>query len=172
MSVRYRTIQFLRALLDKPSPVGIEFARSHLPAELQPLFRRMSPSDQAHSIRVCRALRQDGHSDPELLVAALLHDVGKCLEPLNAFERVLVVLANRMAPGQVLKWSEGQANGWRRAFIVAQKHPDWGAALVAEHGASPTTVELIRQHQRSTAERGDDAFTHRLSLLQAADSEN
>jgi hypothetical protein len=172
MRLRYRVIQFLRALQDRPSASELAFVRAHLPSELLSLFERMSPSDQAHSIRVCQSLLENGHSDAELLAAALLHDVGKSLVRPNILERVLVVLANRIAPKQVLKWSEGQAIGWRRAFVIAHKHPQWGADLVAERGGPEVTVYLIRHHQRSSTEPLNDSLSHRLSLLQAADSDN
>ena len=37
----------------------------------------MSVSDQRHSLNVMRTLRRQGHTEPDLLAAALLHDVGK-----------------------------------------------------------------------------------------------
>jgi hypothetical protein len=172
MSLRYRTLQFLRTLWDKPSAADLQFTRENLADPLETLFMRMHPSDQAHSIRVCRSLLQQGHDDPDLLTAALLHDVGKSLVRPTIWERVLFVIANRIMPGQVLKWGEGQAKGWKRAFAIARKHPEWGADLVAKHGGSDGSVQLIRHHQVSLTEFGDQALTQRLLLLQDADSEN
>ncbi len=172
MGLRYRVKQFLRTLRDKPSQTDLDLVHKHLPAELLPLFERMPAPDQAHSIRVCQTLIDNDHTDPELLAAALLHDVGKCLQTPNIFERVMVVLANQIAPGRVLRWSEGKAEGWRRAFVIAHNHPDWGADLVEKHGGSDVTVQLIRHHQVSTVSLDNDTIADQLSLLQAADSEN
>lgn len=162
----------MRSLWDRPAATELNVVRAHLPESLWPLFERMSPSDQAHSIRVFQALIKMGHTDLDLLTAALLHDVGKCLDKPNVFERVMVVLANRIAPGRVLTWSEGRAKGWKRAFVIAHQHPEWGADLVAQHGGTDATVQLIRHHQRPASDTGNDDFSRRLSLLQAADSEN
>lgn len=172
MGWRYRAVQFLRTLRDKPSAADRQFAHNHLPPSMRPLFDRMSPADQSHSIRVCRSLLDQGHTDPDLLTAALLHDVGKSVQSPGVWERVLIVLANQIAPGQVLKWSAAEPRGWKRAFVIAHKHPEWGADLVAEHGGSPTTVRLIRQHQQRPDSGQAGGFELQLALLQAADSGN
>ncbi|MGD8850543.1 MAG: HD domain-containing protein, partial [Anaerolineales bacterium] len=142
------------------------------PETLEALFKRMEPADQAHSIRVYRSLLEQGHSDPDLLTAALLHDVGKSLVTPNIWERVFYVLANRIAPGQVLRWGEAEASGWKRAFVIARKHPVWGADLARNHGATPAAVRLIKHHQDTDTALQDDQLAYHLSLLQAADSGN
>jgi putative nucleotidyltransferase with HDIG domain len=172
MSLRYRTHQFLRTVWDKPSAADLQLALHHLPQSLETLFKHMDPADQAHSIRVCRSLLRQGHCDPDLLTAALLHDVGKSLVRPTVWERVLYVLANRIAPRQVLKWGKAEANGWKRAFVIARQHPHWGADLVRKHGASPAVVRLIRHHQDTDTALHDDQLALHLSLLQAADSGN
>lgn len=168
----YRVRQFFQSILLKPAPQDLQIAYSHLPDALIPLFERMSPADQVHSIRVCQSLFNQGHDNPDLLVAALLHDVGKSLVRPTVWERVLVVLANRIAPGQVLKWGEAEAKGWKRAFVIACKHPEWGAEFVAEHGGSATAVKLIRNHQATGKQSQDNELSAQLALLQSADGEN
>lgn len=170
MGLHYRTLQFLRTIFDKPNQADLKFAHEHLSASLQPLFSRMSPSDQAHSIRVCRWLLEQGCTDPDLLTAALLHDVGKCVVTPRIWERVLVVLANQIAPRRVLRWSEAEARGWKRPFVIAHKHPDWGAELVAAYGGTAATVQLIQNHQAQPSQLPADQLRGDLSLLQAADS--
>jgi hypothetical protein len=171
MGLRYRTLQFLSTLRDKPDSAGLQLAREHLPASLMSLFENMTPADQAHSIRVCQSLLKQGQTDRDLLAAALLHDVGKSLVTPSIWERVLIVLANQIAPGRVLKWSEAEPHGWKRPFVIAHRHPEWGAGLVADNGGSKTLVQLIQHHQTRPVSDGE-ALAHQLSLLQAADSEN
>jgi hypothetical protein len=168
----YRVRQFFQSLWLKSSPTDLQIAYTYLPDSLIPLFMSMSPADQSHSLRVCEALLDQGHEDPDLLAAALLHDVGKSLEPPTVWERVLAVLANQIAPHRVLNWSEAEARGWRKPFVIANKHPDWGADLVAKHGGSETLIQLIRYHQVEPESLQDDRLIAQLSLLQAADSAN
>ena len=172
MLPRYRIVQFLRNLWDAPTQVDLQLVRDYLPASLHSLFFCMTSADQAHSIRVCRALIEQGYRDPDLLSAALLHDVGKTVISPHILERVLYVLANQIAPERVLRWSEAEPRGWRRAFVIALNHADWGADLVAEHGGSSTTVLLIRRHQSGPEPGQPESDLRLLSLLQAADGGN
>ncbi|MBN2470157.1 MAG: hypothetical protein JXN59_05470, partial [Anaerolineae bacterium] len=93
MSAAERLRQGLRALTAWSRPVDFARAEAVLsPAEMA-LFRRLRRSEQLHSLRVLGAVQAAGESNPALLVAALLHDVGKTVGPFTLPERVLVVLA-------------------------------------------------------------------------------
>lgn len=141
------------------------------PAELA-LFRRFSLSDQWHSYRVMVTLRESGRDNPDLLVAALLHDIGKTKMALHWWERVIVVLGGVLWPGRSKIWGLGQAKGWRRAFVIKANHPAWGAAMAAAVGCSPLTVELIAGHQTPIAKDDPGRVATLLRYLQAADDES
>jgi len=118
-----------------------------------------------------------GEEQPDLLAAALLHDVGKSDHPLHIWERVVIVLGKAFFPGQVRRWGQGEPTGWRRPFVVAEQHPAWGADMAAEAGASPTTATLIRHHQDLLVASGSQdtppsPITLLLLPLQALDNEN
>jgi len=136
------------------------------------LFFRMSDSDQSHSVRVFQTLVDQGEEGDDLLRAALLHDVGKSLHPLRAWERSLVVVTNRILPNQVLKWGQDEPYGWRKPFVVALQHPEWGAALVQEEGGSETLVTLIRYHQEHAPPNIGKDVQELLERLQTADGMN
>jgi hypothetical protein len=115
------------------------------------VFRRMAPNDQRHSLNVCVTLRQAGYDDPALLTAALLHDAGKAAGRIWLWQRTLIVLLKRWAPG-LLRWLEHgasceEAPWWRRGFVINRLHPELGARWAAQVGCSSTTVALIRRHQ-------------------------
>ena len=99
----------------------------------------------------CKLLEQ-GENQPDLLVAALLHDVGKLRYRLNPLERSLVVLVKAVLPEQARLWGElpldgwDRTPGWRKAFVVAQQHAGWGAEMAREAGVSRLTESLIRKH--------------------------
>ncbi|HMM29941.1 MAG: HD domain-containing protein [Chloroflexota bacterium] len=169
MRALYRMGQGLRALTTGLLPVDDAQAERILSPELYALYRRMRRSERQHSLRVLRDLRAAGHGDPDLWVAALLHDVGKSRAPFGVAAKTLVVLARAVAPETVRRWGSGSARGWRGPFAVSVQHPVWGAAMVAEAGGSPRAVELIARHQE-TLDGPPQTETDRLLLaLQAVD---
>ena len=144
---RHRIRQFFLYLRARPVAADLALVDSTLPPALADLFRRMTPGEQIHSLKVMRWLATRGHTRPELLQAALLHDVGKSTAPINLFERVEAVLVRWLLPGPYARWGQAEPHGWRKPFVTATQHPDWGADLAARAGAPPLVVNLIRRHQ-------------------------
>jgi hypothetical protein len=162
----YRTRQFWNALPVPRKPVETSALLPHISPTQITLFRRMQRSEQTHALHVLNLLKAAGQTAPDLLSAALLHDVGKVLFPLSLFDRVLIVLGKAFFPRQTRRWSKGTPEKYRLPFVVAARHPEWGADLAGQAGASPRTMELIRHHQDPPS--ADD---QQLAALQAADDE-
>jgi hypothetical protein len=162
--VRYRVAQFFTTFWTSFRPVDVAYAAHHLDPELLRLFRRMSRAEQHHGIAICRALEAQGHTDADLLIAALLHDVGKIQAPPRLWDRVIAVLGEHFAPQRATRWSVGEPRGLKRGFVVRRMHARWGAALAEQAGASSRSVTLIHHHH-DPAE--DDV---ELAALQATDS--
>ncbi len=172
MGLSYRARQFFQALKASPSSVDLDRVRAILDPALMDLFLRMNASDQAHSIQVMQKLQKEGNSHPDLLSAALLHDVGKYLYPLRIWERMLIVVVKAFLPRQASRWGRAEARGWKRAFAVAEQHPAWGAELAAQAGANPTTILLIRRHQDTRPVSSRSFGDQLLIQLQLADDES
>ena len=167
--VFYRLDQFRRARTDTPSDVGLARAAEILSPKLYDLFSWMLPFEQAHAIRVMEVLEDAGHDDPDLLAAALLHDVGKVRHPLHPWERGLAVLVKAILPEAYQKWSGGEPDGLRAGMVVAAQHAAWGAEMAAEAGADPKVVWLIANHDADLgAVSGPDA--DKLGELQRVDA--
>lgn len=177
----YRTRQLWQAISTGSSREDTELAAAILtPSQLE-LFQQMQESEQAHSIRVLRELKRQGEENSDLQTAALLHDVGKIRAPLRLWERVLVVVIKTICPSCVKRWgAAGESNsleglGWRRAFVVAEKHPAWGADLVSQNGGSDLAVALVARHQEQLppySERMDSNEDRLLYKLQAVDNQS
>ena len=138
--------------------------RRELAAWLTPpqlsLFDSMPPADQRHGLDVVATLRAGGAADDELLLAGLLHDVGK-----GSSVGVLARIA----------WSLGERYGawiWRAAAVLPgmsgqlerlRGHAERSAELAERAGCSRQTVELIR-HQSAP----EDAVGRQLLLADEA----
>ena len=99
----YRVNQFSNALF--AGSLSLDENRTIqelLTSEQQKLFLRLERSEQKHSLRVLRTLIDEGETSRDLLVAALLHDIGKTRSLLNIWERVLIVLGKVFFPEYVI----------------------------------------------------------------------
>ncbi len=168
MRILYRTRQVWHALNSYPAAEELAQVRNTLTPSLISLFSRMQISEQAHSLRVFNQLIAQDEKNADLLVAALLHDVGKSRHPLRLYERVMVVLAKTLFPGWVKRWGQGDPSGWQRPFVVAEQHPAWGAEMATQAGASPLAAALIYRHQENLQGKAvtyEDQLLYRLQLL-------
>jgi hypothetical protein len=172
----YRAQQFFRALGVRMEPVAWTEVKALLTPAQMALFRQMPRYDQRHSLNVVRTLRAAGHDHPDLLAAALLHDVAKSAGPLRLWHRVAIVLLEAFAP-RWLNWlaREVESRHWRYPFYVHHVHPEIGARLAEKAGCSSLTVWLIAHHQ-SLANQGaaesEDSRGRLLSALRWADEQN
>lgn len=158
--IRQRVRQFFEASR-QPTEKDIAFARSHLPANLFDLFRGQHPRDVLHSVNAARYLLSHGHDEPDLVAAALVHDIGKGWQ--RRADRVVFVLATGAHLSEPLA-RESSRLGWRRAVSRSLHHAEAGANALEAAGAPRTIVELVRRHH--AREGGDDMLT----ALQGADA--
>lgn len=174
--IAYRLRQFWRALHVKINPLELERALAMLNPAQAKLFLQLQPSEQAHALDMLRRLVEQGDEQVDLLVAALLHDVGKLRYRLNPLERTVVVLMGAISPARLRKWGSLPPGGWeevprwRRAFVVAEQHAGWGAELARQAGVSPLVEALIRGHHHPPVEQTDAAVTRLLTKLWTVDN--
>jgi hypothetical protein len=107
------------------------------------LFDSMHRADQRHGLDVADMLAAEGHDDPELLQAALLHDCSK--GPRTRLpHRVAWSLGERYGEG--VTDALARLPGFGAAFERLRHHAHDSARLALEAGVSERTAELIR-HQ-------------------------
>jgi hypothetical protein len=173
MSAIYRVQQFVRAAAAWIQSPGEEWdlAERCLPPAGWNLFQAMPPYDQQHGLRVARTLREEGHTDPDLLAAALLHDAGKTAGQQGALtlgHRVATVLLRAFCPAVLAKLGREAAPGWGQGFYVQTHHAAIGAELARRADCSSRTVDLILHHENRSSGLDDPL----LAVLQAADDRN
>jgi len=158
----YRSRQFFRSAGPSLTEEERTEVTQRLNAEQQRLLYAMTARDQRHCLDVFHSLRHDGHDDPELLAAALLHDVGK--GPVRLWQRVAYVLIHAVSPRLLRRLASDEGSGWRRSLASFSEHSQRGAALVEATGASSAVVTMVRLHSGDGSD--DDP---RVAILRAAD---
>ncbi|HLZ09663.1 MAG TPA: phosphohydrolase [Chloroflexota bacterium] len=140
--------RFFVTLLARVDPVSLGALDRLLTPGERRLFLTMKESDQRHSLDLCGRLRRDGHDEPDLLRAALLHDVGKASGTLPIMYRVTYSLAAMVDP-RLAQWlGRPGATIWRQPFCLAAHHPEIGAIAAARAGSNPRVVGLIANHNK------------------------
>ena len=159
---RGRIRQGLTALRPKQTPVKHVILAEALTPEQVAAFHRLSQFDQAHLCRVYELLCAQGEVDRDVLVAALLHDVGKVGESgsVRLLHRVARVALARCSPNLLARLARMPARGWRLGFALAVHHPKLGAERAAALGCTPRTCWLIAHHEDDPLP--DDAQLRRL----------
>lgn len=111
------------------------------------LWRKMSGPDRRHSVVVARRVERSlGHeATPEVLAAALLHDVGKSVAGLGTYGRVVATLSGTVA-GYEMAYHWSQSRGFIRRVGLYLRHDELGGDLLEIAGAHPLTVTWAREH--------------------------
>ncbi len=130
------------------------------PAQLA-LFDGMHVADRRHGLDVEASLRADGVTDPDLLLAGVLHDAGK--GDTGVWPRVAYTLGQRY--GHWIWRVAAVLPGFGPALERLRTHAETSAAMAAGAGCSARTVALIRDQDAPT----DPEFGE---LLRLADEAN
>jgi putative nucleotidyltransferase with HDIG domain len=178
VGILYRVRQFWRSVTLKTEHYDLEQAREQLNPAQWELFSQLQPADKLHALEVFHKLLKNGESQPDLLTAALLHDIGKLHYRLNPLERAMVVVvsawmprcARRLGVIPVQGWQT--LPGWHKAFIVAENHAGWGAELTRQAGANTVVEALIRQHHAPHKNKVGDLESDLLHRLKVVDNDS
>lgn len=129
------------------------------PAQLE-LFDGMHVADRRHGLDVVAALRTQGVTDLDVLVAGLLHDAGK--GRVGVGPRIVHALGQAYGRGVVR--AGGLVPGWSADLRVLSTHAETSADLAERAGCSARTVALIRDQEAPT----DPEFGELLHLADEA----
>ena len=171
-----RINQFVAAVKAKITPADNDFIGGELTPDEQGLFYGMSLPDQRHALNVAYTalgLAANRELDLQLLVrGALLHDVGRQRGDVSTGDKIITVLARRVAPHRARRWARAgkgdRVANLRHAFHVHFHHPERSARFLAAIGEEQALLDIVRRHHEAPAE--DDP--QELTLLRQADNLN
>jgi len=133
------------------------------------LWKEMPENDQCHSIEVARRAEMLlGKFEPEILAAALLHDLGKTKSQAGVWTRVLATLLGLILPKEKKeKWVEKSGIAGKIGQYL--QHPAQGANLLRAAGSAPLVVAWAEEHH--LPERAWTVNSEIGNILKAADND-
>jgi hypothetical protein len=139
----HRLGQFVAHVRARVAPEEAALAHRVLPAPLVNLFDGMPVADRRHALDVAGRLLAAGHDDPDLLAAALLHDVAKG-HRMRLGHRIAGVLLQAFAPGVLRRLASPDPRSWRHPSHLYLHHADLSAQRVTAAGGSERAATFIR----------------------------
>jgi hypothetical protein len=154
----YRVHQFIQAFFPQIDSAEIKWAIDFLSPEAGSLFLKQSRSEQRHALDVAQCILENRPAVPyfdfqNLLAAALLHDCGKSIVSIRLWQRVFIVLMQKM-PQPLWSYLETRRTGFALPLKIAAKHAFWGECLARKAGLNPEICLLIREHHTPKTELG------------------
>lgn len=179
----YRRIkQFFWAIFSRMTAKDRDYVNSHLNLMEQTLFYHLDPITQKHSVRVAKTceklfdqLRLDEQqrlNRESLIKGALLHDIGKVNFRISLSERVIMVMANALAPQVVKKYAyldyDSPLSWWHRMCHSYLYHGELGWEVARTITTIDSiTLQLIRHHHSP-----EHKIPAEIEILRVADNLN
>jgi putative nucleotidyltransferase with HDIG domain len=150
--VTYRVAQFIRHLHWRGNQETDAALSALLSSTEWELVQKLSPADRRHALSIHSTLTRQGHDDPDLLKAALLHDIGKVDTSgrVTIVHRVTKVLLAVVAPPLLDHLMRDGGGMLRHGLYLAHNHPEIGARKAKDAGASERLCWLIANHHDGT----------------------
>lgn len=161
----YRVKQFYWSITSKIDEKGLEYVKNNLNAKEYKLFLRLSKQEQYHSMKVAKDVEQEclklKIESKELIMIALLHDIGKIYKKLNVFDKSIMVLADKITSGKIRNIKHSKKTE------VYFNHGIIGYELLKNSGINERALYLIKNHHNDRIK--DDM---ELNILRKCDGNN
>jgi len=139
----HRVAQFVAHVRARVEPSEEAAARGLLNDSAWRLFTGMPVADRRHALDVVARLRAAGLDDPDLLAAALLHDVAKGGR-MRLWHRIAGVLLEAVSPALLRRLASDDPDSWRHPFHLYLHHGRLSADLAELAGCPERTLAFLR----------------------------
>ncbi|WP_138207501.1 HDIG domain-containing metalloprotein [Haloimpatiens lingqiaonensis] len=143
-----------------------EFVYKYLNKEQIELFEKLKVYEQKHCINVARDLvnhckELNINYNDELIVAALLHDIGKIECSLNLIDKSALVILDKISRGKIKKYEKN------KKVDIYYNHPEKGYNILKKMGEKNRILFLVKNHHNN-----DISNDLELSILKECDENN
>lgn len=163
----HRIKQFYWDITSEFKDIDIKFIDKYLNNLEKELFNSLNKAEQHHCIRVAKLaieeyLKLEEVNDLDMLIKiCLLHDVGKIGSRLNIFDRVFLVLGDKVTGGNLKKYTN------IKKINIYYNHPKIGAQKLKALGYDDEFIYIIQNHHKKDIK--DNIF---LNILKLCDDKN
>ena len=168
----YRIKQFYWATEAIIKKVDYKYANEFLDDKERVLFNKLTKGDKHHSIRVCKEAIKTLNTKLDynkrldinkVAKAALLHDIGKMEHGLNAVEKSLVVILNKITNGKLKKYDN------IKLVAIYYNNPETGDNILRKTNKyDKDFLEAIKYHHSNNNFENNDL----LKILKESDNKS
>lgn len=144
----YRIKQFYWDIISPFKDIDTEFVDMYLNNLEKKLFNSLNKAEQHHCIRVAKLaigeyskLQQSNGLD-RLIKICLLHDIGKIGAKLNIFDRVVLVLGDKITRGNLKNYNN------IKKINIYYNHAQIGARKLKELEYDDEFIYIIKSHHK------------------------
>ncbi len=138
-----RVGQFVAHVRARVDPGEADLVRRMLPAAAVAVFDAMPVADRRHGLDVVARLVDADQHDPDVLVAALMHDAAKG-HRMRLWHRIAGVMIEALSPRMLARLASSDPGSWRHPFHLYLHHEALSADLAVRAGCTPRAAAFIR----------------------------
>ncbi|WP_035293171.1 HD domain-containing protein [Clostridium sp. KNHs214] len=142
------------------------FVYKYLNKEQIELFQKLKVYEQKHCINVARDLvkqceKLNINYGEQLIIAALLHDIGKIECGLNLIDKSALVILDKISKGRIKKYEKN------KKIDMYYNHPEKGYNILKKLGEKNRILFLVKNHHNN-----DISNDLELNILKECDEKN
>jgi len=127
----------------------IEYIDKKLDNNIKYVFLKLSKYEKKHSILVAQAVEKEFKNDPDLVVAALLHDIGKTKYHINITQKSLLVVLDHLTKGKLKKITIN------KSINIFYNHGQIGYDILKNSGYNNRILFIVKNHHNKNISSDD-----------------
>lgn len=127
----------------------LEYINKKLNKSIKNDFLQLSNYEKKHSVLVAQAVEREIKDDPDLVLAALLHDIGKVKHHINIIEKSILVILDYLTKGNLKKYNKN------KSINIFYNHGEIGYDILKNTGCNERILYLIKNHHNKSIKSDD-----------------
>lgn len=148
-----RIKQFLLGIFSRLNSEDLDYINGKLDNDIRGIFADLSGYEKKHSVLTAKAiekyLEDNNKVDPDLVKAALLHDIGKTRYHLNIIQKSVLVIFDYITGEKIKKYSGN------KSIHIFYNHGEIGYDILKSMGYNDRILSIVRNHHNKSKNSDD-----------------